>query len=146
MEGISVDGVVEVGHSLIVDAGDIGHPLLVRKALDVALRAMFGSIPNTVVWNIRDGVWMMWNVDMLDRFGVNETAQDVAEKAMRGRVGDEELDEAIDHIGGFVAIISEQEASLILREFTYINGPLQRMFFLQGPEDKGGGISIEAVL
>ena len=142
MEGISVDGVVEIGHSLITDASDL--PLEIQKrALTIAIGAMFGSIGDTVMWNIKEGVWMSWNLNMWERFGVNTVAQEIAYKAiMEQTVVDEEgLQDALDHIGGFVAILSNEEASLILKEFPYISGPMPRMFFLQGPTDgKGGGI------
>ena len=95
------------------------------------------------MWNIKEGVWMSWNLNMWERFGVNTVAQEIAYKAiMEQTVVDEEgLQDALDHIGGFVAILSNEEASLILKEFPYISGPMPRMFFLQGPTDgKGGGI------
>ena len=54
-------------------------------------------------------------------------------------VDEDALQEALDHIGGYVAILSGEEAGLILKEFTYLNGPMPRMFFLEGPTDRGGG-------
>ena len=140
MEGISVDGVIEIGHSLISDVEGLEEPLQ-KRALSIALTAMFGAIGHTVLWNIRKGAWMVWNVDMWERFGPNQVAQDIAYKAMMEQhiVDEDALQESLDHVGGYVAILSGEEAGLILKKFTYINGPMPRMFFLEGPVDRGGG-------
>ncbi len=112
MEGISMDGVVEIGHDSILKIAH-GHASLATTRADNLLLTLFGGTENTIVWRLKDNTWMMWNVTRRHIDGPNHRAIQIAVEQSDLAFNDEIAD-LMDTIGGYVVVMNEEEASIIL--------------------------------
>ena len=142
MEGVCVNGSVEIGHSIFLEAGDTGS-----KWIQIALSAVFGTDGHIIMWNIREGTWVAWNVLLRQLHGPNERAIKIIQRTYdRAAILPHEVEAALEHIGGFVGILTDEEADVIFGALPFQNGPTTRMFVLRNGNERGrdGGIGAVA--
>ena len=133
MEGISMDGVVEIGHHVILDVLDT--PLMDRrvKFLETTLTLLFGGVEQTLLWKIKKDIWVMWNLRQRHTVGRNDKAVEIILSTTNPSRFDG-FRQVLDNIGGYVAIISQTQ------------GALPNSYLLHGREsDRGGGISTQVM-
>ncbi len=107
-----MDGVVEIGHDSILKIAQ-GHESLATTRADNLLLTLFGSIENTIVWRLCENTWMMWNVTQRHIDGPNIRAMQIAAD-YTDLVFNDEVTDLMDTIGGYVVVMNEEEASIIL--------------------------------
>ena len=144
MECIGIDGVVEIGHAMILEAEGHADPDTTIRA---AMVGLFGAIQYTALWKIKGASWVMWNVVQTQYHGQNKKAQRVIMETAPSFAWSEEVKEILSTIGGCVAILNEKEKDLVLQHTqTSTNHLVPDFYFIHGPTDDNSRGGIGTVL
>ena len=135
-----MDGVVEFGHHVIMDV--LESPRDPEKFLETTLTLLFGGVEHTILWKIKRDIWVMWNLTQRHTVGSNGKAIEIIQSTCPGSSRFEGFREVLDNIGGYVAILNQDEAEVIIGHTKSSKGVLPNSFLLHGRgPDRGGGIS-----